>query len=161
PFPEVHLLSNGRYHVMISNSGGGYSRWRDTAITRWREDATRDCWGLFVYLRDVDSGEIWSTAHQPTLRHIKGSESLFTQAYAEFRQRNLGLETQTVVCVSPEDDIELRRITLTNHSHSQRTVELTSYSEVVIAPQAADEAHPAFSNLFVQTEFVPEAASVF
>ena len=109
-------MSNGRYHVAISNAGGGYSRWRDLAVTRWREDATRDCWGTFVYLRDVATGEFWSTAYQPTLRATKGYEAIFTQARAEFRQRHAGLEIHTEICVSPEDDVELRRITLTNHS---------------------------------------------
>jgi cellobiose phosphorylase len=152
--PEVHLLSNGRYHVVVSSAGGGYSRWRDLAVTRWREDATRDCWGQFVYLRDVDTGEFWSTAYQPTLRATQGYEAIFTQARAEFRQRHAGLEIHTEISVSPEDDVELRRVTLTNHSHAMRRIELTSYAEVVLALPAADAAHPAFSNLFVQTEFV-------
>jgi cyclic beta-1,2-glucan synthetase len=152
--PEVHLLSNGRYHVAISNSGGGYSRWRDLAVTRWREDATRDCWGTFVYLRDVATGEFWSTAYQPTLRPTKSYEAIFTQARAEFRQRQDGLEIHTEISVSPEDDVELRRTTLTNLSNRKRVIELTSYAEVVLAAQAADETHPVFSNLFVQTEFL-------
>lgn len=152
--PEVHLLSNGRYHVVVSSAGGGYSRWHDLAVTRWREDATRDCWGTFVYLRDMATGEFWSTAYQPTLRATKGYEAIFTQARAEFRQRHAGLEIHTEISVSPEDDVELRRVTLTNHSHAPRSIELTSYAEVVLALPAADAAHPAFSNLFVQTEFV-------
>jgi cellobiose phosphorylase len=158
--PEIHLLSNGRYHVAISNAGGGYSRWRDLAVTRWREDATRDCWGTFVYLRDVASGEFWSAAYQPTLRATKGYEAIFTQARAEFRQRHAGLEIHTELCVSPEDDVELRRITLTNHSPTARVIELTSYAEVVLATQAADEAHPAFSNLFVQSEFLRPSSAI-
>jgi len=158
--PDVHLLSNGRYHVAISSAGGGYSRWRDLAVTRWREDPTRDCWGTFVYLRDVATGEFWSTAYQPTLRATKGYEAIFTQARAEFRQRHAGLEIHTELCVSPEDDVELRRTTLTNHSLTARTVELTSYAEVVLATQAADEAHPAFSNLFVQTEFARASSAI-
>ncbi|MBA3385585.1 MAG: cyclic beta 1-2 glucan synthetase, partial [Chthoniobacterales bacterium] len=93
--PDVHLLSNGRYHVAISSAGGGYSRWRDLAVTRWREDATCDCWGTFVYLRDVATGEFWSTAFQPTQRATKGYEAIFTQARAEFRQRQGGLEIHT------------------------------------------------------------------
>ncbi|MDO8545377.1 MAG: glucoamylase family protein [Opitutaceae bacterium] len=152
--PEVHLLSNGRYHVVISSAGGGYSRWHDLAITRWREDATRDCWGTFVYLHDVESGETWSAAHQPTRQPTKRYEAIFTQGRAEFRQRHAGLEIHTEICVSPEDDVELRRITLLNRSAATRTIELTSYAEVVLAAAAADAAHPAFSNLFVQTEFV-------
>ena len=152
--PEVHLLSNGRYHAVVSSAGGGYSRWRDLAVTRWREDATRDAWGTFIYLRDVENGEFWSAALQPTLRPTKGYEAIFTQARAEFRHRHAGLEVHTEISVSPEDDVELRRVTLTNHSHARRRIELTSYAEVVMALPAADAAHPAFSNLFVQTEFV-------
>ena len=152
--PEVHLLSNGSYHVMVSNAGGGYSRWRDLAVTRWREDATRDCWGTFIYLRDVATGEFWSAAHQPCQRATKCCEAIFTQARAEFRQLHAGMEIHTEISVSPEDDVELRRVTLTNHSHAQRVIELTSYAEVVLALPAADASHPAFSNLFVQTEFL-------
>jgi cellobiose phosphorylase len=152
--PQVHLLSNGRYHVVVSSAGGGYSRWHDLAVTRWREDSTRDCWGTFIYLRDVVSGEVWSAAHQPCLRVTKRFEAIFTQARAEFRQRHAGLDVHTEISVSPEDDVELRRITLTNHSYSRRVIELTTYAEVVLAPPAQDASHPAFSNLFVQTEFV-------
>ena len=160
PAPEVHLLSNGRYHVVISSAGGGYSRWRDLAVTRWREDATRDSWGLFVYLRDRATGDFWSNAFQPTLRATKGYEAIFTQARAEFRQRHTGLEIHTEISVSPEDDVELRRITLTNHTPLARVIELTSYAEVVLASPAADASHPAFSNLFVQTEFVNSSSAL-
>ena len=90
--PEVHLLSNGGYHVAISAAGGSYSRWRDLAVTRWREDATRDCWGTFVYLRDAETGAFWSSTYQPTLQATKGYEAIFTQARAEFRQRHTDLE---------------------------------------------------------------------
>ena len=160
PAPEVHLLSNGRYHVVISSAGGGYSRWRDLAVTRWREDATRDCWGTFVYLRDPSTGDFWSTAYQPTVRPTNGYEAIFTQARAEFRQRHSGLEIHTEISVSPEDDVELRRITITNRSPAARVIELTSYAEVVLAIPAADAVHPAFSNLFVQTEFVQESSAI-
>ncbi len=160
PAPEVHLLSNGRYHVVISSAGGGYSRWRDLAVTRWREDATRDCWGTFVYLRDVATGEFWSTAFQPTLRPTKRYEAIFTQARAEFRERHAGLDIHTEISVSPEDDVELRRITITNRSPVTREIELTSYAEVVLAKPDADAAHPAFSNLFVQTEFARKSSAL-
>jgi cellobiose phosphorylase len=160
PAPEVHLLSNGRYHVVISSAGGGYSRWRDLAVTRWREDATRDCWGMFVYLRDLATGDIWSAAHQPTLCAAKGYEAIFTQSRAEFRQRHAGLDIHTEISVSPEDDVELRRITMTNRSPVARVIEVTSYAEVVLATPDADAAHPAFSNLFVQTEFAQESSAI-
>ncbi len=152
--PEVHLLSNGRYHVMVSSAGGGYSRWRELAVTRWREDPTRDCWGTFCYLRDLDQGRFWSIGYQPVLQSSKSYEAIFAQGKAEFRRRDDGIETHTEISVSPEDDIELRRITITNRSDRPRTIEVTSYAEVVLAPAGQDEAHPAFSNLFVQTELV-------
>jgi len=99
PIPEVQLLSNGRYHVMITNAGGGYSRWKDIAITRWREDTTRDNWGTFCYLRDVTSGEFWSTAYQPTLKQPDKHEAIFSEARAEFRRRDNDFDTHTMIAV--------------------------------------------------------------
>ncbi|MEO6734267.1 MAG: glucoamylase family protein [Ferruginibacter sp.] len=150
--PEVELLSNGRYHVMVTNAGGGYSRWKNIAVTRWREDSTCDNWGTFCYIRDMDSNSFWSTAYQPTLQQGENYEAVFTQGRAEFRRRDMSLDTHTEIVVSPEDDIELRRIHITNRSRRRRLIEVTSYAEVVLTTGMADEAHPAFSNLFVQTE---------
>ena len=158
--PEIHLLSNGRYHVAVTSAGGGYSRWRDLAVTRWREDATRDCWGSFCYLRDLDSGALWSTAWQPTLKPCKRYQAIFTQSRAEFRRSDDKIDSHTEISISPEDDIELRRITLTNRSKLPRTIELTSYAEVVLALPSHDLAHPAFSNLFVQTEIVRDRQAI-
>jgi len=154
PKPEVLLLSNGRYHVMITNAGGGYSRWKDMAVTRWREDSTCDHWGTFCYLRDVTSGEFWSTAYQPALKQPDTYETIFSESKAEFRCRDHDLDTHTEIAVSPEDDIELRRITIINRSGKRRAIDVTSYAEVVLASPAADALHPAFSNLFVQTEIL-------
>jgi len=154
--PEIHLLSNGRLHVMVSSGGGGYSRRGDIALTRWREDPTRDCWGSFCYLRDLETGKFWSTSHQPTLEPAEGYEAVFVQAKAEFKRRDEGIELHTEISVSPEDDIELRRTTITNRSGRARRIELTSYAEVVLAPPGQDLTHPAFSNLFVQTEILRE-----
>lgn len=152
--PEVQLLSNGRYHVMVTNAGGGYSRWKDLAITRWREDTTCDSWGAFCYLRDVASGDFWSTAYQPTLQPPDHYEAIFSKGRAEFRRRDHEIETYTEIAISPEDDIELRRVRLTNHARTRRIIEVTSYAEVVLASSVADVLHPAFSNLFVQTEIL-------
>ncbi len=152
PLPEVQLLSNGRYHVMVTNAGGGYSRWKDLAVTRWREDTTCDSWGSFCYLRDESSGEVWSTAYQPTLKAPEHYEVIFSEGRAEFRRRDFDFETHTEIVVSPEDDIELRRVRITNRTRTRRTISVTSYAEVVLAVPAADALHPAFSNLFVQTE---------
>ena len=160
PMPEVHLLSNGRYHVMATNAGGGFSHWGDMAVTRWREDATADCWGTFIYLRDRDTGRYWSTAHQPTLRKADHYEAIFIQARAEYRRRDHAIETHTEISVSPENDVEIRRVTLTNLSSRTRHIEITSYAEIVLAPLNADLAHRSFSNLFVQTDILPEHQAI-
>ncbi|MCC7633985.1 cyclic beta 1-2 glucan synthetase [Stenotrophomonas rhizophila] len=152
--PAVQLLSNGRYHSLLTSAGGGYSRHRDISITRWREDGTRDHWGTFCYLRDVASGDFWSTALQPTGVPVEQYEAIFSDAKAEFRGRRNGYETHLEVAISAEDDIELRRLRLCNRSRRTRMVEITTYAEVVLAPAIADELHPAFSNLFVQSEIV-------
>src|SRR6202047_2852686 len=158
--PEVHFLSNGRYHLAISNAGGGYTRWGDLAVTRWREDGTRDCWGTFIYLRDTATGEFWSVAYQPTLRPTEQYEVTFAGSRVEYRRREGNLAVCTEICVSAEDDVEMWRVTLTNCSDRERSIELTSYAEVVLAVPAADAAHPVFSNLFVQTEFLPEHSTI-
>jgi len=160
PIPEVHLLSNGSYHVMATQAGGGYSRWRDLALTRWREDATSDGWGTFIYLRDCDTGRYWSSAYQPTLRKADHYEAIFVQARAEYRRRDEAIEAHTELSVSPEDDVEIRRLTLTNLSSRARHIEVTTYAEVVLAPLNADLAHRTFSNLFVQTEILPDRQAI-
>ena len=160
PRPSVQLLSNGRYHVLVTHTGGGYSRSRDMAVTRWREDTTSDHWGMFCYLRDVASGEFWSSAHQPTLKTPEHYEAIFSDARAEFRVRERDFDTHTEIVVSPEDDIELRRIRVSNRGRTRRTIEVTSYGEVVLAPAISDAMHPAFSNLFVQTEWLPAEQAI-
>nr|WP_319540445.1 glucoamylase family protein [uncultured Methanospirillum sp.] len=160
PRPEVHLLSNGHYHVMVNNSGSGYSRWNDLAVTRWREDPTADNLGTFCYIRDLASGEFWSNGYQPTKKNPETFQTTFKQARAEFRRRDREFDTRTEIIVSPEDDVELRRIRVTNRSWKRRTLEFTSYAEVVLAPQTSDESHPAFSNLFVQTELLQEKNAI-
>lgn len=158
--PEVQLLSNGTYHVMVTNAGGGYSRWKDIAVTRWREDGTCDNWGTFCYIRDLDNEFIWSSAFQPTLRHAENYEVVFSQGRAEFRRRDQNLETHTEIVVSSEDDVEMRRVHITNRSRKRRYIEVTSYAEVVLTSGIADALHPAFSNLFIQTELIPQRQAI-
>jgi cellobiose phosphorylase len=160
PRPEVQLLSNGRYHVAITNAGGGSSRWKELALTRWREDTTCDNYGAFCYVRDVASGEFWSIAHQPTGASADHFETIFSSGRAEFRRRDHGLEIHTEIAVSPEDDIELRRARIVNRSRNRKIVELTTYAEIVLAPAAEDMQHPAFSKLFVQTEIARDKLAI-
>jgi cellobiose phosphorylase len=142
---------------MITSAGGSRSRWNDLAVTRWQEDSTRDNWGAFCYVRELNGGEpgyFWSTAFQPTLAQPDSYEVIFSEGRAEFRRRDNSFDMHTEIVVSQEDDIELRRTRIVNRSRSRRTIDITSYAEVVLAPAAADATHPAFSNLFVQTEIV-------
>ncbi len=151
--PRTQLLSNGSYHLMITTAGSGYSACGRNAVTRWREDVTRDNWGAFVYLRDVRSGSVWSAGHQPVQRRAQSYEVSFSEDKADFWRTDAGIVTHMEVVVSAEDNAEVRCISLTNNSLRTREIELTSYAEIVLAPQQADAAHPAFSNLFIETEF--------
>jgi cyclic beta-1,2-glucan glucanotransferase len=160
PIPAVQLLSNGRYHAMVTNAGGGYSRWKEIAVTRWREDSTRDNWGTFCYLRDVAMGAFWSTTFQPTLNPAAAYQANLSEARAAFRCSEGGLDALTEIAVSPEDDIEVRRICITNRSGVRKVIDLTSYAEVVLGLAADDAAHPAYSNLFVQTEIIREQQAI-
>ena len=160
PVPEVQLLSNGRYHVMVTNAGGGRSRWRDLAVTRWREDSTCDNWGNFCYLRDVATGEFWSNTYQPTCKEPKRYGVVFSEGRVEFRRRDLDFDTHTEITVSPEDDIEIRRVRITNRAWTRRSIEITSYAEVVLAPPSADAQAPSFGNLFVQTEILADRHAI-
>jgi cyclic beta-1,2-glucan synthetase len=160
PSPCTHLLSNGAYTVMITAAGSGYSRWRDLAVTRWREDATCDCWGAYVFLRDVDNGEMWSAAYQPSAVEPDKYEAIFSEGRAEIVRRDNTITTTLEIAVSSEDDGEVRRVSVTNNGSRVRNISLTSYAEIILAPQARDDAHPAFSNLFVETEFVAEVGAI-
>jgi cyclic beta-1,2-glucan synthetase len=161
PVPATHFLSNGRYSVMVTNAGGGYSRWRELTVNRYREDITRDPWGLFVYVRDTAAGDYWSAGFQPTHAGPDDYHVTFAADKAEFRRRDGEVETYMEVVVSPEDDVEVRRVTLTNHGKRPRTIELTSYFEITLSPQGADQAHRTFSNLFVETESDPARRALF
>jgi cyclic beta-1,2-glucan synthetase len=158
--PATHLLSNGRYTVMLTAAGSGFSRWRGLAVTRWREDATCDDWGSYVFLRDVGSGNVWSAGFQPSGVEPDDYDVAFNEDRAEFRRRYGLLTTAMEVLVSAEDDAEVRRISISNSSSRARDIEVTSYAELVLAPQAADLAHPAFSKLFVETEYLPLAGAI-
>ncbi|HET9481923.1 MAG TPA: glucoamylase family protein, partial [Candidatus Polarisedimenticolia bacterium] len=152
--PRTHLLANGRYTVMVTAAGSGFSRWRDIAVTRWREDTTRDCWGTFFFLRDAANGRVWSAGFHPIGHPADSYEVVYSEDRARIVQRDRSLSITLEVVVSTEDDAELRRLTVTNLENRDREIDVTSYAEIVLAPQAADQAHPAFSNLFVETEFV-------
>src|SRR4029453_8449209 len=138
-----------------------YSISGSLAVTRWRPDTTCDNWGNFVYVRDVRTGAFWSAGHQPVRSHANTYEVAFSEDKADFWRRDGSITTHMEVIVSGEDNTELRRVSVTNYSARPREIELTSYAEVVLAPPASDLAHPAFSNLFVETEFYPPQQALF
>ena len=160
PVPEVHLLSNGRYHVMITAAGSGASRWQDMALTRWQEDATRDHWGTFLYIRDLDAGTFWSATPQPTGCEFDRYEAQFSQGVAEFRSTREDIQVHMRVAVSSEDDVELRRLVLTNLSNRERHLEITSYAEVAMLSGLNASEQPAFNGLFLEVEALPAKAAV-
>ena len=160
PSPRTQLLSNGRYAVMLTSAGSGYSRWRDIAVTRWREDATRDSWGSYIYLRDSQTGQMWSAGYQPAGVEPETYEACFFEDRAEIQRRDRSLHTLLEVIVSSDDDAELRRVSITNQSLRTREIQITSYAEICLTSQATDAAHPAFSNLFVETEFDAETGAL-
>ena len=150
--PKGQLLSNGRYGLMVTNSGGGYSQWGIQEITRWRSDQTRDSQGTFCYIHEADPERLWSTTWHPVGGKVEGYSVDFALDRAVFRRTDSGIQTETEVIVSPEDDLEVRRITLINRSSRVRHINLTSYVELSMAPHNADRQHPAFNKLFIQTE---------
>src|SRR5260370_18924132 len=145
---------------MLAVAGAGYSRWRDHAVTRWREDTTRDDWGSYVFLRDIESRETWSASWQPSGKRPDSYDVMFAEDRAEFVRRDGSLTTTLDIVVSPEDDAEVRRVSIVNAGSEARDIEFTSYAEIVLALPAADAAHQAFSKLFVQTAYLPEADAI-
>jgi cellobiose phosphorylase len=159
--PMPHLLSNGAYTVMLTNAGGGFSQWRGRGgtpilVTRWRDDVTRDAWGTFLYLRDVREDHVWSAGYTPVGGRAGGYGGEWTPDHGVIWRRDYDIESNLTVVVSPDEDVEVRRLRLTNRSTRPREIEITSYAEVVLAAPSADLAHPAFQKLFVETEFVPD-----
>ncbi|MCX6566986.1 MAG: DUF3131 domain-containing protein [Candidatus Aminicenantes bacterium] len=159
-FPHAQFLSNGNYTTVVTNAGGGASFCRGRAVTRLREDPTRDPGSQFIYLRDVRSGSVWSAAFHPTAKEPEDYLVSFLAEKATFHRREDEIATQLDIAVSNEDDVEVRRLAITNHSDHPREIEITSFAEIVLAPQADDMDHPAFGKLFIETEYLAESAAL-
>ena len=151
--PETELLSNGTFSLMISNSGSGYSKKDDMIIYRWKEDFTLDNSGMFFYIKNVNSQEYWSAAYEPCRDEGDSYEVIFSLDRAEFKRNDGNISTHMEIAISSEDDAEIRKITITNHSEHSRIVEVTSYLEITLSTYNADVIHPTFGNLFISTEF--------
>ncbi|HVF40337.1 MAG TPA: glucoamylase family protein [Gemmatimonadaceae bacterium] len=160
PQPRVGILGNVPYTTVISNAGSGVSRFNGIVVNRWRNDGTRDDNGQWCYLKDIATGNVWSAGHQPVCAKATWYRVLFSSDRAIFHRRDDAIETQMEIAVVSDAAAEVRRITVFNRSSIPREIELTSYMEVVIAPIDADRGHPAFGNLFVQTEWLPQSAAI-
>jgi cyclic beta-1,2-glucan synthetase len=160
PFPHAQFLSNGNYTAVVTNAGGGASFCRGRAVTRYREDSTRDPGSQFLYLRDVRSGSVWSATYQPLAKEPEEYLVTFLAEKATYHRRDDDVATQLDIAVSTEDDVEVRRLAVTNKSDRPREIEVTSYAEIVLAPPADDLAHPAFDKLFVETEYFPDCTAL-
>jgi cyclic beta-1,2-glucan synthetase len=154
PWPHISELGQSPFTTLVTNAGGGQTRFGAIAVTRWRADPTLDDLGHWCYVNDLTTGRVWSTGYQPTCTDPLWYKARFENNCVSFHRRDDDVETLTEIVVSSGDAIEIRRVTLTNLASSEREVELTSCAEIVIAPFHADRGHPAFSNLFVQTEWV-------
>ncbi len=161
PQPMVAILGNVPFTTMITNAGGGFSKYGNLALTRWRHDSTRDNYGQWCYVRDVASGQVWSATFQPTAVEPVWYRVRFASDRVTFLRRDDGIDTQTEIAVASDDGAEVRRVTLFNRTAVTREIELTSYAEVVLSPPDADRAHPAFGNLFVETEWLEATATLF
>jgi cyclic beta-1,2-glucan synthetase len=159
-YPHAAFLSNGAYTAMVTNAGGGASICRDRAVSRWREDPVTDPGSQFLYLRDVRSGEVWSATFQPTCREPDSYRATFLPDKAVIRLSFREIDTLLEISVSPEDDVEVRRLSLTNRSARFREIEVTSFVDVVLASRSEDLAHPAFGKLFLETEFRADASAL-
>lgn len=151
--PRIALLGSRPYTVMLNHNGSGYSQYESLAVTRWRADGTRDDAGQFCYVRDLTSGRRWSTGSQPIGAAADWSRASLALDRVTLHRADGDIETRTEITVVPGDAAEVRRVTLTNSGSHAHDIELTSYGEIVLASQGADQAHAAFSNLFVETEW--------
>ena len=155
-YPRVHYLSNGTYSMLITAAGSGYSRWREVDLTRWRADTTFDNHGTWIYIQNLQTGRTWSAGSQPTASQPENQQVHFYPHFAEFLRRDGDISTRMRIVIAPDADVEIRRITLTNHNESLQNLVLTSYAEAILSPQSMDERHPAYNKLFIESEFLAD-----
>ena len=156
PIPQAHLLSNGRFSTLITNNGGGYCAWNGRALTRWQADSTLDHSGMWLYIYDPEGDIIWSATRQPGSTAPENYQVQYRPHRVEFKRQDHDLTVRTEITVPPEDDLDIRYVTLTNHRDTPRRLRILSYAEVVLARQIDDHRHPAFNKLFIESAYLPE-----
>jgi cyclic beta-1,2-glucan synthetase len=156
PFPQTHYLGNGRYGLLITNAGGGFDRWQDVDLTRWRADTTGDNWGTWIYVQDLDNGDLWSVGAQPITSRTAQHDVTFAPHKADFQYTGEVINSHMEIIVAPDDDVAIRRVRLTNKSDETHRLRLVSYGEIALGQQAGDRRHPAFNKLFITSSYLPE-----
>jgi cyclic beta-1,2-glucan synthetase len=152
----VHCLSNGKYSLLITAAGSGFSRWGDIELTRWRADPTLDNWGSWIYVEDRQNKELWSATREPSMVAPDRNEGRFYPHRVEFERQHGDIVLRTSVNVAHDENVEIRRVSVINNGNSSRVFALTSYAEIILAPQSVDLHHPAFNKLFIESEFLPK-----
>lgn len=156
PYPQVHTLTNGHYNLLITAAGTGFSSWGHVDLTRWRADPTFDALGTWIYVQDRQDGSLWSVAHQPIGKPAQTGKVNFHPHKVVFERREGDISMNTTIAIAADDDVEIRQVNITNHGDAARQLALTSYAEMVLAPQSADRRHPAFNKLFIESEYIPK-----
>jgi cyclic beta-1,2-glucan synthetase len=161
PYPSAQVLSNGQFTTVVSSAGGGFSRWHEYDLTRWRADSTTEDWGMWTYIQDLDSGQLWSAGEMPLGGSVQHQEVRFSAYKVDFQKTVADITTHMEVAVAPNDDIEIRKIRITNRSDHPRRIRLSSYAEPVLAPLAADKRHPAFNKLFIESRVLSALSCLY
>lgn len=153
-YPQTHILSNGQYTTMLSTTGAGFSTCNGESIHRWSEDPTLESNGSFIYIRDHFEDNIWSNTYSPLNKDPELYQSSFTENKIEYWRKDQIIDCHTEIIVSPEDNAEIKILTLNNNTNDEREIDLTSYMEPVLARAEDDRAHLTFSKMFLETEFI-------
>ncbi len=159
-YPEAHFLSNNSYTVMLTQYGTGYSAFHGNMISRWESDVLRRAPGIHIYLKDTDTGAVWSTAFLPTCLLADGERVHFEPHKATFVREVNGIETTLEVCVSPECNMEVRSLSIRNNSGKAARLAVTCAFSPALCTERDFVAHPAFVELFVETHAHPDKAMV-
>ena len=158
--PRLHTLSNGSFSTMLTHAGSGYAKTDGITLNGWKAEPTTDPLGLYFYIKDVESGDYWSAMHLPVKRKPDRYDTWFHNGKVTSSRVDNWIETTSEICVSPDHPIELRKLTFTNYSDRKRVLEVTSYAEVLLNGLTHHNAHPAFSKLFVETEYLEETHAI-
>jgi len=153
--PAANYLSNNKYSLMVTSDGDGFSDYMGMMLYRWRADVYANT-GSYIYIKELKEGRLWSAAYHPTKAEPDEYQAIFSPHEAEFRRRDGEISTYTQVTVSPSHNLEIRKVTFTNHGKTEKQLEVTSYLEVVGDRYMAELSHPAFNKLFIESEFLTD-----